>query len=438
MSKIDSSKIQLFTSHSRAVATISHQASRDRVTRIISLSDVAPQPSWGTSTTNPASSEPNSGEFEGEILIVDTVELHSSSPPTPTATKPPLSSCPWLSPPRPVLRRQSTSNVMITSPSESLAFCSISPRAELLPIPSTAAVCGSDANGISIARSSSLRTYAVPNSNGTATITSRHFSSTAAPSVVGKVMATSSPILPSHSSMPWYFGEMDRAEATQLLTGCEDGTFLVRISKNVSRMGEYSLSVVYHHPRHIRIQRSADSSFYLCSPQRFKSLEHMALLKTSPEQIENFADVSLIANALWHRLCRCLQNRPSSHTPFDYLSLYHGTTFSHDGVSIHFALVDFYCRVSLNECFDEVQTCLRFPYQRCPEESVLFYARAQHDFGGDANPRMLSLTRGDLVHVISTRGNERGWWKGWLNGRVCFLPLWSSLVPLKMANSAVP
>uniref|UniRef100_A0A5K3FYJ5 SH2 domain-containing protein n=1 Tax=Mesocestoides corti TaxID=53468 RepID=A0A5K3FYJ5_MESCO len=264
------------------------------------------------------------------------------------------------SPPRPVLRRQSTSNVMITSPSESLAFCSISPRAELLPIPSTAAVCGSDANGISIARSSSLRTYAVPNSNGTATITSRHFSSTAAPSVVGKVMATSSPILPSHSSMPWYFGEMDRAEATQLLTGCEDGTFLVRISKNVSRMGEYSLSVVYHHPRHIRIQRSADSSFYLCSPQRFKSLE---------------------------------------------------------------ALVDFYCRVSLNECFDEVQTCLRFPYQRCPEESVLFYARAQHDFGGDANPRMLSLTRGDLVHVISTRGNERGWWKGWLNGRIGFFPL---------------
>ncbi|VDK36976.1 unnamed protein product [Taenia asiatica] len=157
------------------------------------------------------------------------------------------------------------------------------------------------------------------------------------------------------SNCPWYFGEMDRAEATQLLTGCENGTFLVRISKNVSRMGEYSLSVVYHHPRHIRIQRSSDSCFYLCSPQRFKSLE---------------------------------------------------------------ALVDFYCRVSLNECFDEVQTCLRFPYQRCPEDSVLFYARAQHDFEGDANPRMLPLNRGDLVHVISTRAKEQGWWKGWLNGRV--------------------
>ncbi|KAL5972251.1 Protein vav-1 [Taenia solium] len=87
------------------------------------------------------------------------------------------------------------------------------------------------------------------------------------------------------------------------------------------------------------------------------------------------------------------------------------------------ALVDFYCRVSLNECFDEVQTCLKFPYQRCPEDSVLFYARAQHDFEGDANPRMLPLTRGDLVHVISTRAKEQGWWKGWLNGRIGFFPL---------------
>lgn len=62
----------------------------------------------------------------------------------------------------------------------------------------------------------------------------------------------------------------------------------------------------------------------------------------------------------------------------------------------------------------------------CSEDSVLFYARAQHDFEGDANPRMLPLTRGDLVHVISTRAKEQGWWKGWLNGRVrprCIFPL---------------
>ncbi|VDM15567.1 unnamed protein product [Hydatigera taeniaeformis] len=238
------------------------------------------------------------------------------------------------------LKSDSLSN-LTTSPLGTVASSSALTRTELPPIPG-------DGSGSGVARSSSLRTYTTPNSNGGTKTTGRHHSCAGA-------SLPSPPTNQSFSSMSWYFGEMDRAEATQLLTGCENGTFLVRISKNVSRMGEYSLSVVYHHPRHIRIQRSSDSCFYLCSPQRFKSLE---------------------------------------------------------------ALVDFYCRVSLNECFDEVQTCLRFPYQRCPEDSVLFYARAQHDFEGDANPRMLPLTRGDLVHVISTRAKEQGWWKGWLNGRV--------------------
>ncbi|CDI98700.1 guanine nucleotide exchange factor VAV2 [Echinococcus multilocularis] len=245
------------------------------------------------------------------------------------------------------MKSDSLSNLTTPSLGTLTSLSSSSTRTELPPIPPDGD------GGAGVTRSSSLRTYTTPNSNGGVKTTGRHYSCAAAPLL-------SPPTNQSFSSMSWYFGEMDRAEATQLLTGCENGTFLVRISKNVSRMGEYSLSVVYHHPRHIRIQRSSDSCFYLCSPQRFKSLE---------------------------------------------------------------ALVDFYCRVSLNECFDEVQTCLRFPYQRCPEDSVLFYARAQHDFEGDANPRMLPLTRGDLVHVISTRAKEQGWWKGWLNGRIGFFPL---------------
>nr|CDS20350.1 guanine nucleotide exchange factor VAV2 [Echinococcus granulosus] len=245
------------------------------------------------------------------------------------------------------MKSDSLSNLTTPSLGTLASLSSSSTRTELPPIPPDGD------GGAGVTRSSSLRTYTTPNSNVGVKTTGRHYSCAAAPLL-------SPPTNQSFSSMSWYFGEMDRAEATQLLTGCENGTFLVRISKNVSRMGEYSLSVVYHHPRHIRIQRSSDSCFYLCSPQRFKSLE---------------------------------------------------------------ALVDFYCRVSLNECFDEVQTCLRFPYQRCPEDSVLFYARAQHDFEGDANPRMLPLTRGDLVHVISTRAKEQGWWKGWLNGRIGFFPL---------------
>lgn len=163
----------------------------------------------------------------------------------------------------------------------------------------------------------------------------------------------------------WYFGEMDRSEATRLLTGCENGTFLVRISKNLQRMGEYSLSVVYNHPRHIRIQRTSPSTdsgvmYYLCRPQRFHSIS---------------------------------------------------------------ALVEYYSRVSLNECFDEVQTCLTTPYQRLPETSVLFYARAIYDFDGSSNPRMLTLFKGDLVAVVSMKGDDRGWWKGRLNGKTGFFPM---------------
>ncbi|VDL16144.1 unnamed protein product [Hymenolepis diminuta] len=224
---------------------------------------------------------------------------------------------------------------------KSFSFSSI--RAELPPIPSSSSSANISENGIT--RSSSLRAaYAAPNTivnsggsggGGIRTAPGRHHSCAAAPSL--------SHPSPAISSMSWYYGEMDRAEATQLLKGCEDGTFLVRISKNVSRMGEYSLSVVYHHPRHIRIQRTPDSCFYLCTPQRFNSLG---------------------------------------------------------------ALVDFYCCHSLNECFDEVQTRLRFPYQRCPD-SVLFYARAQYDFEGDSNPHMLPLSCGDIVHVISTRAKEQ-------------------------------
>ncbi|VDN99535.1 unnamed protein product [Rodentolepis nana] len=65
----------------------------------------------------------------------------------------------------------------------------------------------------------------------------------------------------------------------------------------------------------------------------------------------------------------------------------------------------------------------RLFHQSLAESSVLFYARAQYDFEGDSNPLMLPLSCGDIVHVISTRAKEQGWWKGWLNGRIGFFPL---------------
>nr|CAH8827605.1 unnamed protein product [Trichobilharzia regenti] len=162
----------------------------------------------------------------------------------------------------------------------------------------------------------------------------------------------------------WYIGEMDRLEAVNLLNNCVDGTFLVRLSKSAERMGEYSLSVVFGHPRHIRIQRfiSPDNSsitYGLCELEQFPSI---------PGVIEN------------------------------------------------------YSKVSLNRCFDEVDITLLYPYQKCPP-SPLFYVRAKFDFHDTSNNRFLSLSGGDRVAVVSRAAEDRGWWKGWLNGRIGFFPM---------------
>ncbi|VDP53612.1 unnamed protein product, partial [Schistosoma margrebowiei] len=161
------------------------------------------------------------------------------------------------------------------------------------------------------------------------------------------------------STFPWYVGEMDRLEAVNLLSNCIDGTFLVRLSKSAERMGEYSLSVVYGHPRHIRIQRfsSSDNScitYGLC-------------------ELEQFPNIPCV--------------------------------------------IDNYSKVSLNRCFDEVDITLLYPYQKCPS-SPLFYVRANFDFHDTSNSRFLNLKGGDRIAVVSRAAEDRGWWKGWLNGRV--------------------
>ncbi|KAA0190211.1 Guanine nucleotide exchange factor VAV2, partial [Fasciolopsis buskii] len=162
----------------------------------------------------------------------------------------------------------------------------------------------------------------------------------------------------------WYVGEMDRAEAVSLLSNCENGTFLVRVSKSAERLGEYSLSIVYAYPRHIRIQRfplsdGSTMAYGLCELEQFPTIPSM---------------------------------------------------------------IDHYSKVSLNRCFDEVDTTLLYPYQRCPS-SPLFFVRANFDFHNNSNVRLLNLKRDDRVAVLSVAREDGGWWKGWLNGRVGFFPM---------------
>ncbi|CAL8072042.1 unnamed protein product [Calicophoron daubneyi] len=168
----------------------------------------------------------------------------------------------------------------------------------------------------------------------------------------------------SLSAYDWYVGEMDRAEAVALLNSCENGTFLVRVSKSAERLGEYSLSLVYGFPRHIRIQRTI-----------------------SPD-----------GSSVTYGLCELEQfpNIP--------------------------AMIEHYSKVSLNRCFDEVNTALLYPYQPCPT-APLFYVRANFDFSSDSRARLLNLKQNDRVAVLSRSAENRGWWKGWLNGRIGFFPM---------------
>ncbi|CAH8447175.1 unnamed protein product [Schistosoma rodhaini] len=195
----------------------------------------------------------------------------------------------------------------------------------------------------------------------TTTTTTNNNNNTLVDNCLRQTRKTVTSLVDSHDLLTgydWYVGEMDRLEAVNLLSNCIDGTFLVRLSKSAERMGEYSLSVVYGHPRHIRIQRfsSSDNScitYGLC-------------------ELEQFPNIPCV--------------------------------------------IDNYSKVSLNRCFDEVDITLLYPYQKCPS-SPLFYVRANFDFHDTSNTRFLNLKGGDRIAVVSRAAEDRGWWKGWLNGR---------------------
>lgn len=46
--------------------------------------------------------------------------------------------------------------------------------------------------------------------------------------------------------------------------------------------------------------------------------------------------------------------------------------------------------------------------------------RALHYYNGTDTAKYLSLVPGDVVVVLDTAGEQRGWWKGIIGDRVCF------------------
>uniref|UniRef100_A0A669Q400 Vav guanine nucleotide exchange factor 3 n=1 Tax=Phasianus colchicus TaxID=9054 RepID=A0A669Q400_PHACC len=82
-------------------------------------------------------------------------------------------------------------------------------------------------------------------------------------------------------------------------------------------------------------------------------------------------------------------------------------------------LVDYYKHHSLKEGFRSLDTTLQFPYKES-ENSVgqRGIAIARYDFCA-RDMRELSLLKGDVVKIY-TKMSANGWWRGEVNGRVCF------------------
>ncbi|XP_013411702.1 protein vav isoform X3 [Lingula anatina] len=165
---------------------------------------------------------------------------------------------------------------------------------------------------------------------------------------------------------PWYVGEMSRESAMVKLEHHPSSTYLIRESINPARRGDYALSVKYdNNVKHIRVMRTQEGSFYLADCRFFRSI---------PE------------------------------------------------------LVDYYQKNSLAYSFPELDTVLSIPYNEsvrqnaAPRETpALGYAVASFDYAATAT-NQISLTKGDRIKIVSKQGEDRGWWKGELRGKIGYFP----------------
>lgn len=81
-------------------------------------------------------------------------------------------------------------------------------------------------------------------------------------------------------------------------------------------------------------------------------------------------------------------------------------------------LVRYYSLHNMKESFQALDTTLAFPFKA----AVLSVARALHNFE-PTSPTMVGLRRGQEVLVLSKNGDERGWWKGKVTGKIGYFPL---------------
>uniref|UniRef100_A0A8C3ULM2 Vav guanine nucleotide exchange factor 1 n=1 Tax=Catharus ustulatus TaxID=91951 RepID=A0A8C3ULM2_CATUS len=152
-------------------------------------------------------------------------------------------------------------------------------------------------------------------------------------------------------------GPLERAEAEQALSPRSDGAFLVR--QRLREPGDFAISVKFRgQVKHIKVAAS-EGLYWVTERKAFRGLVE---------------------------------------------------------------LVQFYQRNSLRDCFKALDTTLALPY-RDPETRAprsFGSAKARYDFSARDRTE-LSLREGDIVRVLSKRG-QPGWWKGEIYGRVGWFP----------------
>ncbi|NXH19132.1 VAV protein, partial [Bucco capensis] len=163
-----------------------------------------------------------------------------------------------------------------------------------------------------------------------------------------------------HAVFSRYAGPMERGEAEQMLVSLSDGTFLVR--QRVKDAGEFAISIKYRgEVKHIKVM-TAEGLYRLTEKKAFKGLVE---------------------------------------------------------------LVEFYQHNSLKDCFKALDTSLVVAFKepesragpRPPGAARSFgSAKARYDFSARDRSE-LSLREGDIIRVLSKRG-QPGWWKGEIYGRV--------------------
>ncbi|KAL8568197.1 hypothetical protein ACOMHN_027720 [Nucella lapillus] len=143
---------------------------------------------------------------------------------------------------------------------------------------------------------------------------------------------------------------MERGAAQKQLDACPDGTFLIRVTNNLSRKGELSLSIKFANAvRHIKVNRNAQGRFFLADGHYFDTVQE---------------------------------------------------------------LVEHYEKHELVDSFPDVASTLRIPYKTVASGvRILGYAVAVYDYAATSTTQV-TMQLDDRVAILSKNGQDKGWWKG--------------------------